>query len=782
MVQRRILGFITHSAKLPTDSCPLTGPHSPTPRSAVMLFRMIVFPRLLAFGFASPLWLWALGGVAIPVAIHLWRRQTPQIERWAAMQFLRAAIERHARRLRLESLLLLIVRCLVLALLALAVAEPIQESDTVAAIGTRRVHKVLVLDGSLSMSARTGTESRFDRGRQQAREIVHSSSAGDTFHLCRIGNAASPVIIRRPAHDHDDVLREIDRVPLLDDAGDIEGALRQIQELLHEVPPDQSSEVYLISDFQATNWSGDTPAQETQLRQALKDLAQRSQLFLVDAGMGLPSNVALRGMQAPDRVAITGRPFRVQVDLASFSADEEMRSLEVLVDNVVRASQSVTLAPWSEQQVTATLRIPDSGPSVVIEARIGPDAIASDNQIRRVVSARQSLDVLLVDGHPSDSLAESASGFLQLAISPTLSIGSNHTISSSVFQPTVCTSVELSEMDLRLYDCIVLCDLASLEAAQIDRLTAFVNDGGGLIVSLGDQTDREAFQRTLGAALLPVDLLEYADHTSEPVNFETRDLDHPVLAPFRGHTDAGLSTAPVSRYARVKPRIEGNWQVILPYTTGDPALLERTLGRGRTVLVTTSLNDSWGHWVLWPSYVPLVNRLLQHSLEGRLRSDPVTVGTPIREVFPHPVEGTVLLPSAQSVDALVETTDPETALFWPDTGIAGTYHLSAGPPVNRRKSFAVNPDPAESDLRSLTLESLRRGLLAGTPFEWVTDIRDIPHEATSSASGQNSYARPVIWGVMAMLFVEMLMAWRSRWGVAALGGTLLVGLLLWVAS
>lgn len=747
-----------------------------------MLSGMNAFPRLLAWGFVSPLWLWALGGVAVPIAIHLWRRQTPRIERWAAMQFLKAAIDRHARRLRIESLLLLLVRCLLLALLALAVAEPFQQLDSVAASGTRRTHKVLLLDGSLSMSAKTGTESRFDRAQKMAREIVQQSSAGDPFNLCRIGNATSPVIIRRPARDPADVLREIDRVPLLDDAGDIAGALRQVRDLLNEVPPDQSIEVYILSDFQSTNWSGDTPAQESQLRQALKDLAARARLFLVDAGNRGSANVALKSLRTPDLVALTGRPFRVEVDLVSFSAEEETRSLEVLVDNIVRASQPVTLPPWSEQKVTATLRIPDSGSAVTIEARIGPDAIASDNRLHRVVASRKSLDVLLVDGHPSDSLAESASGFLQLAISPIPSLGTTPSSSSSVFQPTVCTSAELPEMDLSRYDCVVLCDVASLGEAEVARLTAFVNEGGGLVVGLGDQTDRDTFQRSLAAKLLPVDLLEYVDHTSEPVTFETRDLDHPVLAPFRGRTDAGLATAPISRYARVKLRPEGNWRVILPYSTGDPAILQRPVGRGRAVLVTTSLNDSWGHWVLWPSYVPLVNRLLQYSLEGRLRMDPVLVGTPIREVFPQPVTGTVLLPSAKSVDAHVETTGEETALLWPETGSAGLYQLSVGPPVNRRQSFAVNPDPSESDPRSLSPESLRRGLLAGTAFDWVTDTREISRESASPATGQTTYARPLIGGVIALLFVEMLMAWRSRWGVAALGGILLGGLLLWATS
>lgn len=743
---------------------------------------MIGLPRLLAIGFVSPLWLWALGGVAIPLAIYLWRRQTPRIERWAAMQFLRLALEHNARRLRMESLLLLLVRCGLLALLALALSEPFQESASAIAPGARRSHKVLVIDGSLSMSAKQGSESRFELACQKAREIVEQSEVGDSFNLCRIGNASPSIIIRRPAHDSADVLREIDRLSQLDDFGDVAGTLRQVSELLAEVPPDQPTEVYILSDFQAANWSGETPSQDAQLRQMCQDLASRAQLYLVGVGGGSLTNAALRTLQVPDLVAFTGRPFRVEVGIANYSPQEETRTIEVLADHVVRSSQTVTLSPWGEQRITLNLKIPDTSSVVVLEARIGEDGIATDNQIRRVVAVRQSLNVLLVDGHPSETLSDSAAGFMRLALLPGRSGSPGGAGGDSLFQSTECTVEGLSQVDLNPVDGIVLCDVAGLGATEIARLTAYVNAGGGLVIGLGDQTDREGFQSTLGAVLCPVDLLEFADHVDDPVHFETRDLDHPVLAPFRGRTDSGLSTAPISRFARVKPRPEGNWQMVLPFTTGDPAILERPLGRGRVVLVTTSLDDSWGHWVLWPSYVPLVNRLLQHSLEGRLRSDPVTVGTPLRETYPEPVEGTVLLPSDQRVDALVEITGAETALFWPDTGRAGTYQLAAGPPVNRQKSFAVNPDTRESDPRGLTVETLRRSLLAGIAFEWVTDIRTISREEETQAIGQKTYARPLIGGVIALLLVELLLAWRFRWGAWALGGVACGAILLWITA
>lgn len=86
---------------------------------------------------------------------------------------------------------------------------------------------------------------------------------------------------------------------------------------------------------------------------------------------------------------------------------------------------TVTLPPWGRQRTTLNLTIPEASSAVVLEARIGDDAITPDNQIQRVVAVRQSLDVLLVDGHPSETLADSAAGFARLAIEPGVGTGSD---------------------------------------------------------------------------------------------------------------------------------------------------------------------------------------------------------------------------------------------------------------------------------------------------------------------------------------------------------------------
>ena len=69
------------------------------------------------------LWLGALVGV--PILIYLINRQRYRRRKWAAMEFLLKALKKSRRRLQVQNLLLLLIRCLVVLLLALAVARPI---------------------------------------------------------------------------------------------------------------------------------------------------------------------------------------------------------------------------------------------------------------------------------------------------------------------------------------------------------------------------------------------------------------------------------------------------------------------------------------------------------------------------------------------------------------------------------------------------------------------------------------------------------------------------------
>ena len=121
-------------------------------------------PMILALGFANAPLLYGLAAASVPIVIHLLNRRRFREVPWAAMRFLMAAIRKNQRRIRIEQWLLLAVRTLIVLLVVTAMAKPFLESLGVVIAG-RRVHRVLVLDASLSMGYKAGGTSRFDRPR-----------------------------------------------------------------------------------------------------------------------------------------------------------------------------------------------------------------------------------------------------------------------------------------------------------------------------------------------------------------------------------------------------------------------------------------------------------------------------------------------------------------------------------------------------------------------------------------------------------------------------------------
>src|SRR5579871_4964105 len=102
------------------------------------------------------------GAVSVPIIIHLLHRRRFRIVQWAAMRFLLAAQRKNSRRIRLEQLVLLALRCLMVMLLlgsmlsvtdwAKAIWSKVAPSGPhVVAINNQRTHKILVLDGSFSL-------------------------------------------------------------------------------------------------------------------------------------------------------------------------------------------------------------------------------------------------------------------------------------------------------------------------------------------------------------------------------------------------------------------------------------------------------------------------------------------------------------------------------------------------------------------------------------------------------------------------------------------------------
>src|SRR5437879_7154361 len=86
---------------------------------------LIATLSLLAFLFETPLVALAAaaGAASVPIVIHLLNRRRFRIVTWAAMRFLLTAQRQNTRRMRLEQLILLALRVLLVLLIVGAMAS-----------------------------------------------------------------------------------------------------------------------------------------------------------------------------------------------------------------------------------------------------------------------------------------------------------------------------------------------------------------------------------------------------------------------------------------------------------------------------------------------------------------------------------------------------------------------------------------------------------------------------------------------------------------------------------
>ena len=104
--------------------------------------------------FLNTIMLAGLAAVAVPIIIHLLNRRKFKTVTWAAMKFVKLSVDQNQRRMRIEDLILLLIRCALVALLALALARPALKDSSTDVLGQAKVTGIVILDNSYSMDLR----------------------------------------------------------------------------------------------------------------------------------------------------------------------------------------------------------------------------------------------------------------------------------------------------------------------------------------------------------------------------------------------------------------------------------------------------------------------------------------------------------------------------------------------------------------------------------------------------------------------------------------------------
>jgi hypothetical protein len=156
-----------------------------------------------------------------------------------------------------------------------------------------------------------------------------------------------------------------------------------------------------------------------------------------------------------------------------------------------------------------------------------------------------------------------------------------------------------------------------------------------------------------------------------------------------------------------------------------------------------------------------MQQIIFQAAAGRLAERNIKVGQPYDQSFPAAAlsaQASIVTPKGQTVAARLTPSGGASQLHFEQTELSGPYQVRLGPPVGAESSFAANPDPAESDLAKLDRAGLEQRL-PGWNFVHMTNASELAQSATS-VGRRGELHRPLLYGALALLLVESLLAWK----------------------
>ena len=697
----------------------------------------------MSLAFLVPLFLLGIAGIVIPIVVHLTRRQRKNVVVFPSLMFLEKIPFQEQRRRRIQHWFLLSLRALALALLAIAFARPFLDQSDLTLGGTSGPRELVVLmDQSYSM----GAGDQWENATRAARDALDGLGPLDRASLVTFGQGAR--VVARSTADRTRLRAALDTVRVGSGTTRYGPALKVAQTILEEsdLP---LGEVVLVSDFQRNAWSGDEgvhlPAGSILTPVSVaEDVEENVQI----TGLGL----ARQSVSGRERVTATARVARV----GGVASREIEVTLEI--DGQEVQTRVATLGPDAATAVVFqpfTLSQPHTRGTV----RVPADELSPDDARHFVLSPGNSISVLLVEGGGASTDAS-------LYLSRALEISEE-----GRFEVQLRRGDGVRPQDLDGKDVVILNDVR-VDGASAERLRAFAQEGGGVLLVLGGRSSWPAS----AADVLPGTLGAVRDQQEgRGGRLGFLEYGHPVFEVFSGPRSGDFTGARFFRARSLTP--SDSARVAARFDDGSVALAEARLGRGTVMVWTSTMDALWNDLALQPVYLPFAHRLTEY-LSGRGEAQPwFTAGQVVDLADPEALETAGLV----SAEAAGLQGDADQVALSPS---GGTVTLPAGdgpryllleehgfytvrlPRSDPDRPFvmAVNVDLSESTLTRIDPEELvaqitapSAGPQAGPAFDEGTALQREDQER------RQSLWRLILVAAFALLVLETVLSnWASR--------------------
>jgi hypothetical protein len=737
--------------------------------------------------------LYGLVALAVPPIIHLLSRRRFDTVDWAAMQFLRIS-PKTRQRVFFENITLMFMRMAIIGIFVAALCQPEIDRSKLEGIpgvnfilgkvAERPSHDIVfIIDGSYSMGyvqkitqANGAVEKKIahDVAKESAMQLLNELPVGDSVAV--IQAKQQPItLVPELSSDLRQVREKLEQLAPPRGGIDFPKSVNKAIQMLTK-GKNRKKEIIIFTDGQRQGWADPRTMERWEL--LVRGLATPADIPLIwvmnvvpDRPADVP-NWSISPIRTTRAVTVAGREVKFKYDLQLLREKTEKndkndkpvpslpppKTVYFDVDGKQTAFKHPPVIKSSEaiERISEEFRHSFSTPgSHLVSVRIDDDELPGDNRRDFAVEVLSSLPILIVDGDTRPNPKTRGSDFIHDALAPVrdkLPAFNIRTISISEFSGDSLNRSNTADPAM-LPRVVVLHNIAELRIEQSKALEMFLNNGGGVLMTLGPRVNGRLYNDELfrdGHNWMPARLLEAIgdendlEHAVRPVG---STLEHPALEMFKKEQPGGFSTVKFPRYWKLEPGPESS--VIAGLSNRAPLFIEKSVGKGRMILSAVPLDNSWRtdlhtNW----EFVVLSHELIYYLASARGSDVNLLARQPIiYHPLGEPPIGITLEPPEDKPRRLDVKAWP---LIYDDTAETGVYKLVTD--TGKTRYYVVQPDSAESNLAACT-DAERQAVARMFPRDHLRNENDRSKIVTSFRQAD---AKVDLWKLFLVLMLVLL--------------------------
>lgn len=528
-------------------------------------------------------WTFLFGAAALvgPIAAHLLAKPRFRRVPFTMLRFLRSGQRQSHSRRRLRDLMVLLLRCAIIALIAILFAQPILSVKSKPQ-EHRNIH-FLAVDNSMSMAYQDNGRALLDRMKDKALDLVRQSSTGDTFNIYALASGQTATDLTR-----DQAITEIRQLPAVPKNARLDDFFSALRQVGKTTSVDETISALVLSDFSPEFFGA-----FEQIHEPVRVDDLQCEPILATEPI---NNAAVIGARLIGR---DETELSLDVTVANYGAARQ-RTLTAQTAGVKPVSMELSLKAHQSDVVRMEIDLrPEShGTGQVywpIELGLSPgDNLAADDTYRvaAYIPPSTSVNVLLICRNEDTFLFETAIAAL-----------SDRRHAGRLDLKRVAED-RLMTTDLKWADIAVFPSLPSAATCHPRNLRAVADRGGRLIFFLTDVSHSPIAEQLWNEQLLPA----FPDRWIEGITYPSSG---PVTGPDLDFDDRVARS--LANYHLERIAVKGHWrcdmspeaQCVWQLADGAGLLYGQAVGGGSSILVNTSINDSLGLLAksrAWPAF------------------------------------------------------------------------------------------------------------------------------------------------------------------------------------